>query len=64
MSSLLNWILWTPIIGMIVVLIGGGKGRDNFSRWATLITTFTTFVLTLVLCVYENIYISILDYWI
>lgn len=49
MSSLLNWILWTPIIGMIVVLIGGGKGRDNFSRWATLITTFTTFVLTLVL---------------
>lgn len=48
MSSLLNWILWTPIIGMVVVLIGG-KGRDNFSRWATLVTTFITFVQTIIL---------------
>jgi NADH-quinone oxidoreductase subunit M len=46
--GLLNWILWLPIVGMIGVLITP-KENQNGIRWITLITTFATFVLTLVL---------------
>lgn len=48
MHGLLNWILWLPIVGMIGVLITP-KENQNGIRWITLITTFATFVLTLVL---------------
>lgn len=48
MHGLLNWILWLPIVGMIGVLLTP-KENQNGIRWITLITTFSTFVLTLVL---------------
>ncbi len=48
MNGLLNWILWSPIIGMAAVL-ALPKGRDNLVRWVTLGFTAFTFALTLVL---------------
>lgn len=48
MQNLLSWILWTPIIGMFVVLLIP-KDKEQAIRYASLVTTFITFVLTLVL---------------
>lgn len=48
MSSLLNYILWLPFIGMIAVLVMP-KGKDQWVRYASLVTTFITFICTLVL---------------
>lgn len=54
MSGLLNSILWLPILGTLVVLLIPGK-KHNYIRWASLITTFITFALTLVLyCSYDT----------
>jgi NADH-quinone oxidoreductase subunit M len=50
-NGLLNWILWTPVIGMIAVLTTP-KGQDNLVRWISLGFTAITFALTLVL--YSN----------
>jgi NADH-quinone oxidoreductase subunit M len=47
-NGLLNWILWTPVIGLLAVLITP-KGKDNLVRWVALAFTGVTFALTLVL---------------
>jgi NADH-quinone oxidoreductase subunit M len=47
-SGLLNWILWLPVIGMLAVLVVPKK-NENLIRWTSLVTTFLTFVLTIVL---------------
>lgn len=47
-SNLLNWILWMPIIGAIVVLFIP-KAKQNAIRWWSLVNTAITFALTLVL---------------
>ncbi len=47
-SNLLNWILWTPFIGVIGVLLIP-KSKENLIRWWALVNTAITFVLTLVL---------------
>ncbi len=47
-SNLLNYILWTPFIGLIGVLLIP-KAKENLVRYWTLINTAITFVLTLVL---------------
>lgn len=48
MHSLLNWILWLPIVGMIGVLVTPKK-NENAIRWISLVTTFVTLLVTLVL---------------
>lgn len=48
MSGLLNSILWLPILGSLAVLLIPAK-KHCAIRWASLITTFVTFFLTLVL---------------
>lgn len=54
MSGLLNSILWLPILGTLVVLLIPNN-KHNYIRWASLITTFITFALTLVLyCSYDS----------
>jgi NADH-quinone oxidoreductase subunit M len=45
--NLLNSILWLPVIGLITILFIP-KGKDNVIRVIALVTTFITFVLTLV----------------
>lgn len=47
-SNLLNWILWMPIIGAVVVLLMP-KAKENAIRWWSLINTAISFALTLVL---------------
>ena len=47
-SNLLNWILWMPIIGAVVVLLIP-KAKENMIRWWSLINTAISFALTLVL---------------
>jgi len=47
-SSLLNWILWMPIIGAVVTLLIP-KAKENAVRFWALANTAITFVLTLVL---------------
>lgn len=47
-SNLLNWILWMPIIGAIVVLLIP-KAKENAIRWWGLVNTAISFALTLVL---------------
>lgn len=47
-SNLLNWILWMPMIGFLVVaLIPNAKA--NIIRWASLVTTTITLVLSAIL---------------
>lgn len=48
MQNLLSWILWTPVIGMIAVLLIP-SAKEQMIRYASLVTTFITFVLTIVL---------------
>ncbi|MBY0516043.1 MAG: NADH-quinone oxidoreductase subunit M [Bacteriovoracaceae bacterium] len=48
MNGLLNWILWSPIVGLIALLVIP-KGNDNAIRWTALVSTAFTFILTLVL---------------
>lgn len=48
MNGLLNWILWSPVVGMIAVL-ATPKGKNDIARWVTLASTAITFLLTLVL---------------
>ena len=48
MHSLLNWILWLPIIGMIGICLVP-QGNKNFIRYGALATTAVTFLLTLLL---------------
>lgn len=47
-SNLLNWILWMPMIGAIVTLLIPSRMEKGI-RWWSLVNTFITFVLTLVL---------------
>lgn len=47
-SCLLNWILWMPLIGIIGVLLIP-RDKENAIRFWTLINTFVTFILTVVL---------------
>jgi NADH-quinone oxidoreductase subunit M len=44
-SSLLSWILWMPLIGVIINLIIPGKHKDAI-RWASLINTAITMILS------------------
>ena len=44
-SSLLSWILWMPVIGVIINLIIPGKHKDAI-RWASLINTAITLILS------------------
>lgn len=54
MNSLLNWILWLPIIGAVAVLLVP-KAKEDMIRYVTLVTTFLTFALTVVLwCKFDN----------
>lgn len=46
--NLLNSILWLPFIGIFLILFIP-KNNHNAIRWVSLVTTFVTFVLTLVL---------------
>ncbi len=48
MSHLLSWILWLPMVGVFAVLLLP-RGKDDLVRWTSLVTTFITFVLTIVL---------------
>lgn len=48
MSGLLNWILWLPLITALILLFTP-KGKDNLVRWISLVGTFLTFLLTIVL---------------
>lgn len=48
MSSLLNWILWMPVLGILAILFIP-KDKKNAIRTTALISTFITFILTLVL---------------
>jgi NADH-quinone oxidoreductase subunit M len=53
-NGLLNWILWMPIIGMIAVLFIP-KSSEKAIKVTALVTTFVTFLLTLVLyCKFDN----------
>ncbi|MCR9205481.1 MAG: NADH-quinone oxidoreductase subunit M, partial [Halobacteriovoraceae bacterium] len=47
-SSLLNWILWMPFLGVIGILFIP-KSKENLVRWWSLVNTAITFALTLVL---------------
>ena len=47
-SSLLNWILWMPMIGVLGNLLIP-KAKENAVRWWSLINTAVTFILTLIL---------------
>jgi NADH-quinone oxidoreductase subunit M len=47
-SGLLNWIIWLPVIGMVAILFAP-KNNHQLIRIMSLVTTFITFVLTLVL---------------
>lgn len=47
-SSLLNWILWMPVLGAIGVLLLP-KAKESAIRWWSLINTAVSFALTLVL---------------
>jgi NADH-quinone oxidoreductase subunit M len=47
-SGILNWILWTPILGMIAVLCIP-SARHGAIRWTSLVTTFITLCFTLML---------------
>ena len=58
MSNLLNWILWMPVIGVLGILLLPSKSQNGIRYWS-LISTFITFVLTLVL--YSNFDQSIGD---
>ena len=58
MSNLLNWILWMPMIGVLGVLLLPSKSHNGIRYWS-LIVTFITFVLTLVL--YNNFDTSIAE---
>lgn len=57
-SNLLNWILWMPMIGVLVTILMP-KGKDNAVRWWALINTTVTFILTIVL--YKNFDPTIVD---
>ena len=48
MNGILNWILWLPIIGALVVIAIPGVKQDLI-RKTTLVTTFITLMLTVVL---------------
>ncbi len=48
MSGLLNWILWTPVVGILAILCIPSKNK-NAIRYAALATTAVTFVFTLLL---------------
>ncbi len=48
MNGILNWILWLPIIGMVGVLLTP-KAKENTIRMVTLVTTFITMVLSVLL---------------
>jgi NADH-quinone oxidoreductase subunit M len=51
-SNLLNWILWIPMIGVVINLLSPvvfSKNNDCAVKWISLVTTFITLVLTLVL---------------
>lgn len=48
MNGILNWILWLPIIGAIGVILTP-KAKENAIRMVSLITTFITLILTVVL---------------
>lgn len=56
MNALLNWILWTPVIGMIAVLLVPKK-NEAYTKWVALVATFLSFVQALVL--YANFDLSI-----
>ena len=56
MNSLLNLILWLPVVGMVAILFIP-KDKKNAIRMTSLVTTFITFVVTLVL--YKNFDTSI-----
>ena len=45
-STLLNWILWMPFIGVLGVLLLPGSNK-TMVRWWSLINTAITFALTL-----------------
>ncbi len=47
-SNLLNWILWSPFIGVIVTLLLP-KAKENMIRYWALINTAVTFIMSLVL---------------
>ncbi len=50
MNGILNWILWLPIIGMVGVILTP-KAKENTIRMVTLVTTFITMVLSVLLYV-------------
>ena len=48
MYNLLNWILWLPVVGMVGVAFIP-KGKEEMIRYAALVVTFLTFLLTILL---------------
>lgn len=47
-SNLLNWLLWMPLLGIIGLLFIP-KAKENLIRWWSLLNTFVSLVLSLVL---------------
>ena len=56
-SSLLNWILWMPMIGVLGVLLFP-KEKEREIRWWSLLNTAITFLLTLCLYVHFDSSVS------
>ena len=53
-SSILNWILWMPMIGVLGVLLLPNS-REKEIRWWSLINTVITFAITIYLyCAFDN----------
>jgi NADH-quinone oxidoreductase subunit M len=46
-SSLLNWVIWLPIIGGIVVLATGSEGRAPLARKISLAVSVLTFLISI-----------------
>ena len=48
MNRLLTIVTFLPLVGLLVIMVGGKELKDDAARWITLVVALATFVVSLV----------------
>jgi len=47
-NRLLTIVTFLPLVGLVVIMVGGKELKDDAARWITLVMALATFVVSLV----------------